>query len=41
LVAASAKANSELGWQPKFENIRQIVESAWAWHQANPSGYGD
>ena len=30
-----------LGWQPKFQDIRTIVESAWAWHVKNPGGYGD
>jgi len=41
LVAASEKVKTELDWQPKFENIRPIVESAWAWHLKHPLGYGD
>ncbi len=41
LVASSEKIQAELGWKPKFENIRAIVESAWAWHQKHPLGYGD
>jgi len=41
LIAGSDKIKSELGWKPKFENIRPIVESAWAWHVKNPLGYGD
>lgn len=41
LVAASEKVKTELGWQPKFENIRPIAESAWAWHLKHPLGYGD
>lgn len=41
LIAASEKVKTELGWQPKFENIRPIVESAWAWHLKHPLGYGD
>ncbi len=41
LVAASDKARRELGWTPKFQNIRAIIESAWAWHVKNPGGYGD
>lgn len=41
LIAASDKIKSELGWKPRFENIRPIVESAWAWHLKNPHGYGD
>jgi len=41
LIAASGKIQSELGWKPKFQEIEKIVESAWAWHVANPLGYGD
>jgi UDP-glucose 4-epimerase len=41
LIAASEKIKRELGWQPKFENLHAIVESAWRWHQEFPRGYGD
>lgn len=41
LIAASGKIVSELGWDPKFPGLKAIVESAWAWHQANPEGYKD
>ena len=41
LIAASEKIKRELGWEPKFENLRAIVESAWRWHQDFPEGYGD
>jgi len=41
LIAASEKVRRELGWEPKFQDIRTIVESAWAWHVKNPHGYGD
>ncbi len=41
LVASSQKIQDELGWQPQYPDVRQIVESAWLWHQANPNGYGD
>jgi UDP-glucose 4-epimerase len=39
LVAASNKICKELGWAPQFPHVREIVESAWQWHQANPNGY--
>ncbi|HYY31570.1 MAG TPA: UDP-glucose 4-epimerase GalE [Chthoniobacterales bacterium] len=39
LVASSERIRKELGWKPRFPHIHQIVESAWAWHQANPNGY--
>jgi UDP-glucose 4-epimerase len=41
LVAASEKIQRELGWTPKHQDIRRIIESAWAWHSKHPNGYGD
>jgi UDP-glucose 4-epimerase len=41
LVASSHKITSELGWRPKYPRLQPIVESAWAWHQKYPTGYGD
>jgi UDP-glucose 4-epimerase len=41
LIAASAKIKEELGWQPRFQELRAIVESSWKWHQKFPNGYGD
>jgi UDP-glucose 4-epimerase len=41
LIAASDKIQRELGWQPKFQNIDAIIESAWRWHQKFPNGYVD
>jgi UDP-glucose 4-epimerase len=39
LVAGSAKIRRELGWQPQFPQLHDIIASAWAWHQRFPSGY--
>lgn len=33
LVASSEKIKTELGWQPSFPELDQIIESAWKWHQ--------
>ena len=41
LYADSAKAVRELGWAIKFNQIEAIVETAWKWHRANPSGFAD
>ncbi len=41
LIAASDKIRRELGWEPRYQDVRKIIESAWAWHQAHPNGYGD
>lgn len=32
LVASSAKIKRELGWQPAYENLEKIIQSAWHWH---------
>jgi len=41
LVASSAKAQQELGWQPAYPDLRTIVETAWHWHRTHPTGFGD
>jgi len=41
LFADSAKACRELGWVVKFPDIRSIVATAWRWHRAHPTGFGD
>ncbi|RME97165.1 MAG: UDP-glucose 4-epimerase GalE [Chloroflexi bacterium] len=40
LIASSNKIRRELGWEPQHPNLRDIIESAWAWHQSHPNGYG-
>ena len=32
LVAASDKARRELGWQPRYTALEDIIETAWRWH---------
>lgn len=39
LVASALKAKKILKWTPRYSNLNDIVESAWAWHQAHPGGY--
>lgn len=34
LVASSEKARRVLGWNPRYTDLRQIVETAWRWHRA-------
>lgn len=31
LIASSEKIKSELGWDPEFQDLRVIIESAWKW----------
>jgi len=39
LIASSVKANNELGWNPKFNSLENIIGTAWDWHNNNPNGY--
>jgi len=39
LVAGSKKIKAELGWQPRFTDLRAIIETAWRWHRNHPQGF--
>jgi UDP-glucose 4-epimerase len=39
LVASSEKIRRELGWQPRYPELEQIVASAWEWRRGHPDGY--
>jgi UDP-glucose 4-epimerase len=39
LVAASGKIQRELGWQPRYPALSDIIASAWEWHRTHPHGY--
>lgn len=41
LVAGADKAFKELNWNPQYPKLRDIVATAWAWHQKHPDGYPD
>jgi UDP-glucose 4-epimerase len=41
LVAGSEKIKKELGWVPKYPELKTIVETAWQWHRKYPKGYDD
>ena len=41
LVASSDKIQRELGWKPRYAELKPIVETAWNWHKNHPRGYKD
>ncbi|MGB0408572.1 MAG: UDP-glucose 4-epimerase GalE [Opitutales bacterium] len=41
LYADASKAQAELGWTIKYKEVKDIIATAWKWHQANPDGFGD
>lgn len=38
LIAGSDKIKESLGWKPRYEDLETIIETAWQWHQKNPTG---
>jgi len=39
LVASAQKVRQDLGWNPSYASLEDIVSSAWEWHLAHPDGY--
>ncbi|HLY28805.1 MAG TPA: UDP-glucose 4-epimerase GalE, partial [Aggregatilineales bacterium] len=39
LVASAEKINDELGWKPRYPDLKTIVSSAWEWHKSHPHGF--
>ncbi len=41
LVAESKNAREILGWKPQFDDVHDIIKTAWQWHSTHPNGYDD
>ena len=39
MIGDSRRARAELGWEPRFPRIEQIIATAWEWHRRQPRGY--
>lgn len=39
LIASSEAIRRELGWQPRYPKLEDIIGSAWEWHLNHPHGY--
>ena len=39
LIASSEKIIKELGWQPQYNTLEKIIDSAWQWHKNHPNGF--
>ncbi len=39
LVASAEKIRTELGWQPRYTDLHDLVETAWKWHSQHPNGF--
>ena len=41
LIASSEKVTKELQWNPKYDSLEKIIDTAWNWHKNHPNGYED
>lgn len=41
LIASSQKIMEELGWNPQYNSLEEVIASAWIWHKNHPHGYND
>jgi len=41
LIASSQKIKEELKWNPKYNDLKTIIETAWNWHKSHPNGFED
>ncbi len=39
LIADATLAGELLDWNAKYTDVKEVVETAWRWHQAHPHGY--
>lgn len=39
LIADATLAGELLGWKAKYTDVKEVVETAWRWHQSHPHGY--
>jgi UDP-glucose 4-epimerase len=41
LIASSERIQRELGWKPKYPDLKTIIESEWKWFEKHPKGYAN
>jgi UDP-glucose 4-epimerase len=39
LIAEAEKIRTELGWDPQYPELEDIISTAWEWHVRHPDGY--
>lgn len=39
LIASSEKAKEVLGWNPAYDDLEEIIASAWKWHSTHKKGF--
>jgi UDP-glucose 4-epimerase len=41
LYADASKIRHRYGWEPRYRDIRVLIETAWRWHSGHPDGFAD
>jgi UDP-glucose 4-epimerase len=41
LISDSRLIRAELGWQTRYSELPEIIETAWRWRKSHPTGYAD
>ena len=39
LYANPDKIRQRFGWEPRYREVQEVIETAWKWHQAHPHGF--
>ncbi|MCK4340820.1 MAG: UDP-glucose 4-epimerase GalE [Phycisphaerae bacterium] len=41
LYADAGKIRHRYGWEPRYRDVRELIETAWRWHKGHPHGFAD
>lgn len=39
LIASADRAKRDLGWRPRYDDLKTIITTAWNWHSKYPNGF--
>lgn len=41
LYANADKIRARFQWEPRYRDVKSVIETAWRWHSAHPNGFSD
>ncbi len=39
LYADASKIRARYGWEPRYKDVKALIDTAWRWHQGHPNGF--